>query len=217
MGRLPAAGPIVIPSAASLKLRWGDDVHEWSNVLTMRYSSPPTFGPGLAESVFTSLKSAAVTAGLMLHVAPEWSFLGVELKDINSANNPGYLSTGAAQAGSATEASLPLSMAAEVSLRTARAGRGYVGRFYMAGLSKGAQVDAFSYTTAAGDAIAAFLDAIRTSPPSGLQLALGQRELQAGEDSHGNPMPPRPASAEPVTHIQITDYVFDTQRRRLHV
>lgn len=217
MARLPVPGPIVIPSAASGKLVWGDAQHEWSNVLTFKYSTPPTFGTALADTVFNSIKASAVSAGLMLHIAPEWSLLRLELKDINSANNPAYLSEAGAQAGGATEASLPLSMAAEVSLRTAKAGRGYVGRYYQAGLSKGAQVDAFSYTTAAGDAIKAFLDAIRTAAPGGLQLALGQRALQAGTDANGNNMSPRPAFAEPVTHIQITDYVFDTQRRRLHV
>jgi hypothetical protein len=215
MARLPVVGPIRIPSTFEAKLLWTDGEGEWSNVFHFRYSTPPTFGTALADSIFTSMKSAATASGILAQLATDTSMIGVEIKDLNAINQPSYPSTGAPLAGTGALAPLALSLSVEVTLRTAQSGKGFVGRKYFAGLDQVAQLNGRHFTQAAGTAFQAFVDAIRVTPPANSALAIAQRALQAGSDSHGNPMPARPADSIPVIRIDLVDTRFDSQRRRL--
>lgn len=216
MARPVKPGAVVIPQTAEMRLVWGIGTHPWANVFHGKYSTPPTFSAALANSIFTMIKGALTSSGWGVQVAPEASMIRLEIKDINSANNVWWISDSAPAAGTGLSNALPSNLAIEVTARTAKSGRGFVGRHYMAGLDSGVQVDAYTFESTAGDAAVAFWEAVRTGLTSnGLTMALAQKELLAGQDANGNAMPPRAANSEPIIRHDLTDYRFDTQRRRL--
>jgi len=197
------------------KVVWSDGVREWQNVLHARYSTPPTFGVALANTVFNAVSSAFISSGWVSSVNSAVNLLRVEIKDLNDIHLPAYLSDVGPTAGSGLGTQAAANLAVEVSLRTARAGKEWVGRTYLGGLDSSVQNDAYSFGTGVGTAAEGFLDGIRTGLPSGLVFALAQRALQAGTDHAGNPLPPRDANAEPIIAVRLTDHRLDSQRRRL--
>jgi hypothetical protein len=216
MARLPAPGAVRIPNTAEIKVIWGDGIREWSNVLHGSYQAPPNFNDALAEQVFTTIKTAFTGSGWSAMVNADVNLIRVELKDLNVANNAAYLSGGLPAAGTGALAQAAASLAIEVSLRTAKAGRGFVGRVYLGGLDTIAVADAYSFSQQTGGFAVAFIEAIISGlPAAGFSLAIAQRALLAGTDANGNPMPARPADKVIVTSARMTDHRLDSQRRRL--
>lgn len=209
-------GPVVIPLTAEIRIVWGILTIEWANVIHARYSTPPTFDQALANSIFTTVSNALTTSGWGVQLGSDVELRRVEVKNIATANLVWSISNSAPVGGAGLQTSLPVSMAVEVTARTQFSGRGFVGRHYTGGVAAGAQASANQFEQTAGDAAVAFWEAIRNGLPSHqLTMALGQRQLDAGTDANGNPMPPRTANSEPIIRHDLTDLRFDTQRRRL--
>jgi hypothetical protein len=205
----------VIPSTLEARLIWSDGAGTWANVFHYRYTTPPTFGTAFADTVFTNMKSAATAAGILANLSDLTIMERVEIKDLNSAHLPSWPSSGAPQGGAGIGAAMPLNTSIEITLRSANSGKGFIGRKYFAGLDDVVRADARHFTSAAGGTFRTFVDTLRTNPPSGCTLAIGRRALLAGADSHGNPLPARPADSLTVVRVDLTDFRFDSQRRRL--
>ena len=219
MGRLPVKGPVVIPNTLEFKLEWGDPGAagelRFSNVFHAVWGTKPPIDQALADTLLTLATNSMTSSNWATFVHTSTAIKRVQVKDISAPNLPWYLSTGPELAGSGPGAALAEQVAVVATSLTAKAGREWHGRTYLGGLDDGAQVDARHHGTAAGTAATAFLNAIRTGLPSGINLAIGQRALQAGQTSTGAPLPARTAHSEPITNYVIRSNRLDTQRRRL--
>lgn len=219
MARPPTKGPVVIPNTLQFKLEWGDPGAageiRFSNVFHAKWGTKPAIDAALAETIFTAAKNGLTTSNWATFVHPSTALKRVQVKDISAADLPWFLSTGAEVAGSGLGDALAEQVAVVATSLTAKAGRQWHGRTYLGGLDAAAQSDARHHGTAAGTAAVAFCDAIRTGLPSGLVLALAQRQLDAGSTHAGAPLPPRPAWSEPILSFVIRSNRLDTQRRRL--
>lgn len=216
MGRLPVAGPVVIPQAAIVKLHWQNSGESFTNAFTFRIATAGAIDGTLAELLFAQYKTQFTSSGFAAQCADNTTFTGVSVKDVRQANMPEFMSSGAAAPGGDATGDLPEQVALVITERTARSGREFRGRVYFGGLGLVAQADARHFTGTATSTAKAFLDGIMsTSAGQGLQLGVGQRALQAGEDANHNPLPARAAQVVDVVATEARDNRIDTQRRRL--
>lgn len=216
MARPVKPGPIVIPQCAEVKVFWSDGEFEWTNVWHGSTGGATSVNAALADTLLTGFKNALTTSGFGGNLVVATSLARVEVKDLSTAGQPAYLSSGGAQAGSDASSPLPVNTAICVSLLTQRSGAQWRGRTYLAGLGASVSNDNRHHTQIAGTNATAFVDAcIAAMATAQLPMVIAQRELLAGTDSHGNSLPPRSASTVGVTGTKITSNRLDTQRRRL--
>jgi hypothetical protein len=184
------------------------------NVTHARYTGAFPGTPALAE---------AISAGLIAGLAPLEPFLatgtifhGVDLRDINTANNPIINRTGTSTAaGSSTSLPMPNEMAIVLTERTARTGQSFRGRIFLPGLAANAinssgLIDAALMTVLAN--FASGLSGAYSSNGVTQCLALPARAQYTG--STGRVHPARAATTQDVTSTIIRDNHFDSQRRR---
>jgi hypothetical protein len=123
----------------------------------------------------------------------------VGIRDLNEANQAEYNATTSLAGGSAT-GPLPPGVAMCCTLRTAKAGKSYRGRYYQGGFTEG-------YNDATGQANAAVATALEEWVTD-LQEAFNGRQMTLAVASRTL------GTSEPVTAVQVRDRVWDTQRRR---
>lgn len=123
----------------------------------------------------------------------------VGLRDMNSANNPEYATAVTGAAGTSTDAWLPGQITLCATLRTAKAGRSYRGRYYQSGFAHNAS-SGFVAQSGVQAAMLGWLNALDAGlDAQGLTLGVGSRAL---------------GKTEAVTGIVLRDLTWDTQRRR---
>lgn len=216
MARDPAPGPIVVPTCAEIKLYWSMNEVIITNVLHGSWSLTGPVNPGLAETLFSGFKTQFVSSAWQGQVSDQCSFTGVGFRDIRYAYQVEYLSTGAAVAGADASGALSQGTAIAVTLKSDMSGKQNRGRVYLPGAGLITATNARTFTQAAGDAAIAFvtgLDSVMNT--NGCPMVIAQRELLAGEDAHGNPLPARAAATVDVSSFVVVDHRYDSQRRRL--
>lgn len=167
---------------------------------------------GIKKDVFSSVDQAAVddlknqivtqfnASTFKTAINQNWSLARVGIRDLNTANQPEFISGVTGAAGTFTSELLPLNVALCVTLRTGKAGTSYRGRTYLGGWTEGGStggVAAANQVTAATDWVTRLQSAFSTA---GYDLAVASRKL---------------GKSEKVTSIQTRNNVWDTQRRRI--
>lgn len=216
MPRLPVAGPIVIPGAVQMNVYWTSGGKPQRNVYHGVWSGTGSPNPALAQSLFTAISTAFGSSSWASFVGDDCTLQAVGVKDLRTANQVEYLSTGGAVPGTGTLVAVPASTALVVTLRTANSGRAFRGRTYLGSLADNAILNQYDATAAANVAAIAFVQGIMAAMAAqSMPMGIGQRALQAGTDHKGNPLPARAAAVVPVTQAVVVNPRLDTQRRRL--
>lgn len=213
-GRIP--GAIVIPNTIAVRLIWslpnGKTVY---NVLHGSVAGGFSATAAVADAVFTALKANAGWTAWRARLHTSVSLVGVDLRDLRTANLPIVASSTAAAAGTGATGAIPPGDALVVTLRTAFVGRGARGRVYLPGLD-------FSALAAGGVAAAgtvtdsaAFIAGVQTVlTASGITLAVANPARAAYTGTTGAAHAARAAGILPVTSIQTRNNIIDHQRRR---
>lgn len=216
MARPVHPGPIVIPNAVQVELQWAQGTRTYHNDLHGQFSSAGAVPGTLAETLFAAFKTAFTSSGLVAQTHTTLGFTGVRVKDLRTPNLPWILSTGATVNGTGTGTALPANVCICVTLPTANAGKGFIGRQYLSGLAPVAQQDYLTHTAAAGTAAAAFFNQVASAMASNsVPMCVGQRQLDAGTSASGAALPPRSAACPLVTTAKITKSRLDSMRTRL--
>jgi hypothetical protein len=125
---------LVIPNAAVLTLNWSGEARTWKNVIGMVGTGAlPTIDQALADALFSGISTAAGFTGMLAHFANTVVFESVSVRDIHGPNLAEFTSAGTPVSGGGSLDALPLSVAAVVTIRTARAGKSFRGRTYFSG------------------------------------------------------------------------------------
>lgn len=193
--------PLVVPQAALVRLIWTQGGTQYAvNVLGARKTGAAIIDQAAANAIGAAVKGALTSSGALPIISNTVALATVGVRDISSPNNVEFTDSGAAVPGTAAGALMPPQVAYCVTLRTARAGKSFRGRFYFPGW-------AVTANAANGTAIAsvqtngvAFITNVRTAlPAQGLTLAVVSRKN---------------ASTEVVTTEQGRDLLWDTIRGR---
>lgn len=217
MARKPTRGPVVIPNCAEIVIEWVANEVTFSNVLHSQLVPTGPIDPNVAESIFSGIKAAGSTTAWLAQVHPETRLTKVIVKDLRAANNPGYESTGISTPGTATGTPLSQGTAMCITLRTARSGRGFVGRVYLGGLASGVEETSRNFLSTACNLGVQFVTGVQSviTPLLGSPV-LAQRALDPDPD---NPNPamtqPRAANTVPIVLVNFADTRIDSQRKRL--
>lgn len=213
-GAIP--GPKIIPSCAQITLRWtlasGKVAH---NVLYGRYSGSFAGTVAQANAIFAALSTGAQAVALLGQMTGATAFAGVDLRDVNTPNQPLIQSTGTAAPGTGAGQQIPDEASVVSTLRTAFTGPAFRGRIYLTGFTVA--------SVAAGNTIlAATMTAINnwtaTIPAafaaSGYTWVLGQPARAQYTGSTGRVHPARAATSTAISSSLVRDNHWDTQRRR---
>jgi hypothetical protein len=167
----------------------------------------------LANAIMTAL-STQWGAHLAAFCKTTTGFGAVALRDLRNASAAEVVSTSAAVQGTDTTDNLPLSIAAVVTLRTAKAGRSFRGRSYLPMFTEAANGPNGHMLATFKTQLDAFATAMLTAAnQSGAQLAVLSRPTTFDPDT-GLPIAPGLGFVTPVTQILARDDVWDSQRRR---
>jgi hypothetical protein len=208
---------LVVPLAGQARVHWrfhSANV-DWFNVFGFSYNGIPTLTSTLADTIFTTMKTAFTT-----HLAAVFSdtrMMSLGLRDVRTEDNAEFISTGAFASSTSALIPQPRQVAMVTTLKTAKAGKQWRGRLYLGGWDNSFDDSTGVSGPGAELAAAAFWNAVKDSfEAQGIPWALLQRHLPERTDKHGNILPERLAHAEPITDVVAVDDVWDTQRRRLH-
>jgi len=212
------AGPIVAPNCMQIRWIWLQvNGKTGFNITHARYSGGFPGTTAMADALTVALQNLFNTHGIPTFMPAGTVLAGVDLRDINSANNPIIdRSTAATLPGTSVSLPMPNEMAIALTLRTARTGQAFRGRIFIPGWSANA--------AAAGGVVdptlKADLDALATGlrgvySGQGLTMCLAL-PARAGYTSPrtGRVHPPRDAQTADVTAVICRDNHFDSQRRR---
>lgn len=193
--------PLVVPQGVLVRLLWSKGGTTTAiNVLGARNATGAVINQTLTNTLGSSIKSAVTSSGLGALQGTTFALAQVGVRNIAIANQPEFLDTGAAVAGSGTGDYLPPQVSFAVTLRTALAGRRYRGRTYLTGFVEAASDANGVATSGTATAAVAFITAVQSAmATSGLTLAVVSRVLSI---------------TEPVTAIVSRDLLWETQRRR---
>jgi hypothetical protein len=216
--RDPVKGPVVIPNCAEVKFKYTQGGMNVTNVLHGNLTAAGPLNPSIAESIFSAVKANAATTTWFGHLHTGFEFVGVEVKDLRTANMPGLESTGLALAGTGAGAAVPQDCALCITLKTAFSGKGFFGRTYLGGLTVADLADSRHWLSTLGPPAIAFMNGLNSAMTAqGLPWVVAQRALQANTNPAAPPhqQQPRPAAVVPITGAAATDFRVDSQRRRL--
>jgi hypothetical protein len=200
---------LAVPNAGQLRLVWTTGGAQSAiNVLGVVNSGNVAITQAIANTVGAAVKAAISSSGMNARLHTSTALAAVGLRDVRSANQPEFLDSGAAVAGTGANNLMPPQTCLVVTERTANAGKRFRGRVYLSGFDS-------TQNTATGAAAAgtltsavAFITAIKSAlVASGLDLGVISRPNPAAT-------PPDAGFISTVTLIQCRDAVWDTQRRR---
>lgn len=176
--------------------------------------SSVTVNAALANTVFNSVK-ALWNTNLAASSPPGTSFVGVGLRDINTAGQAEVASDSASVVGTApTGEALPRQIAAVLTVRTARAGKMFRGRMYWGGFAEQANGADNHMTAGFKTSIDAFAAGFLTAANvGGLSFGVAHRPT-AFDEITGLPITPGLGFITPAISVTCRDNVWDTQRRR---
>lgn len=198
---------LTVAQAGILRLLWSQGgVLSAVNVLGVVNAGNVAITQALTNTIGTAIKSALTSSAYGTKVATVVSLANIGLRDIRTANQPEFLDSGAAVAGTAAGDLLPPAVSFCVTLRTAFAGRSFRGRCYLWGYTEASNNATGGLVAATAEV--AFVTAIKSAlVASSLDLGVLSRP---GVHSNG----PSAGFVTPVTTVIARDLVFDTQRRR---
>jgi hypothetical protein len=207
-----AENHLQVDNGLQINLAWTfQATHQALNVCHAILPAGLTVTVTLADAITNALNALYVSSGMGTNQPTTTRAPSAQLRDLRQANLPLVPSTIPGSAGTTTGDPLPASVAAVMSLRTARAGRSFRGRCYIPGWGEGANDATGHIGTAAKAALDAwalgFLSAINQQ---GLQLAVLKRPIFGS-----NGAITVPGVLTPVTQATIRDVRWDSQRRRL--
>jgi hypothetical protein len=202
---------LTLPNTVQVRLRWSLIGRLCSNILAGEVGSF-TSSQAVADALATAVLGHFTTSGLAALSATTTVMLGVGLRDIRSDGLVEYLSAPAGVAGTGAGDPLPNSLAAVVTLRTARAGKRYRGRVYVGGAIV-AENDAAGHIVAAyNTALKAFLTDVQADMlAQGITLGVLSRPQY---DPITGLVGTWAGAITPVTAVETRDVIWDSQRRR---
>lgn len=218
--RPPVKGPVVIPNCVQVVVKWLFAGQEMSNVYHGQYSGA-ALTQTVADQIFNALVAAGSTTAWLAKLHTSCALVACEVKDMRQANLPTWLSAGpASHPGTSAGGETSAATALVVSLRTAKAGKGFFGRTYLPGITADNLLDARHWDTAKLEAPSiAYVNGVKTAMGgAGFQMAVAQRALSANTDPAAPPSQQvaRPANCDNlVLQVVWTDSRVDTQRTRL--
>lgn len=216
MARAVDKSQTTITNCALVRITWSTSGRTFGNDLHGTWTGAGSPTSALAETLFTSFKSALTSSGWGALLHTDVSITGVAIKDLRTANNAFVQSSSASAPGTGTGTMGPLNAALVVTQRTAKSGKGFSGRSYLGGMDSTTFLTHTTFTAAATTAGAAFLNAIQTAMNSNaIPMGVAQRALLAGTSSSGAALPPRASGVIPVTQCAVINARVDTQRKRL--
>jgi hypothetical protein len=214
----PGHDPSSVTIPQCMEVRWFYQLDDGKTGRIITHASYAGSYPGsvtLANSLFTDLSTSGPYALLNIYFNTQGSWAGIELRDLNAANQGIIQSDAPAIAGNGTGSPLPDEVAAVATLRTALTGQQNRGRMYFPNwntLALGAG------NTIAPDAVNSLQSFINNIPvhytANGIEMAIGHFHRLSYTGSTGRVHPERPAGTVPVTQIVVRDNHWDTQRRR---
>jgi hypothetical protein len=155
------ATSLVIPQCGLIRLIWQlNGVDQAVNILGFYNATSIAITQTLTNTVAAAVKSAFTSSGLATHVATSWTLARVGLRDIGTANLPEFTDGAAVVAGSSATDTLPPNVSYCVTIRTAKAGKSFRGRYYQPGLSEGDNTAVGIPQASCSIACAAFVTAI---------------------------------------------------------
>jgi hypothetical protein len=209
-------GPKVIPSCVEVTLQWGlTDGTFGHNVMHAAYGGGFVPTVTIANGLMSALTTGSAWTALASFMPVSGFLASVLLRDLNTAANPIVSATLAGVAGTSPSSAIPDETALVITLRTAKAGRGFRGRIYVPNWATNALGAA---GVAASGAVTDLNAWAQTIPGAfsgqGLTLSLGQVARQAYIGSTGTSHPARTATTVPITSLVVRDNHWDSQRRR---
>ena len=209
-------GAKIVPSCAQITLSWvlagGKTGH---NVMTGRYTGAFAGSVAQANAILAALNLGTPATTLMTHMAPSTFMSAVSIRDINSANQPLVVSTGAVTGGTGAGVALPNEVSLCITLHTALAGRANRGRMYIPGWHAAAVAADNTAIPAVVTDLQAWANTVQNAfNASGYQMVIGQPARAAYTGSTGTAHPARVASSVTVQSLLVRDNHWDSQRRR---
>jgi hypothetical protein len=209
-------GPLIIPTCAQIRLRWNAaDGKVVFNTLVGRYAGAFSGSQTQANAILTALTTGAQWTALAGFLSSQAALTGVDIRDINTANQPIVPSSSLGANGTSAGVSFPSEVAVCLTLRTAFTGPANRGRLYIPAWAANAQgtgdTIAAAAVTAAGNwgsIIAGVLSA------QGYTWCVGHPARAAYTGITGTQHPARVAGSVPITTVSVRDNHWDSQRRR---
>lgn len=211
------SGPIVIPNAIQVQLRWTNaSGRAANNVLYGQVASGFSPTPAIADAMLTALTAGAAWTTFATHLATTTALAAVILRDMRVKDQPFVSSAGTAHPGTDASIALPMEVALVVTLRTALVGIANRGRAYIPGYgaSQNLATNIVSPTCVTdtqswfnNNVFAAFTGA-------GMVLSLGHPARAEYTSIKGTHHDARPAGLVPITVGLVRDNHWDSQRRR---
>jgi|SRR5215471_5006871 len=211
------AGPKIAPNCMQVVIGWGlDDGKTAHNVLGARYSGSFPGSTSMANAIMTALTTgAAWTALAGFLAATPTGIYNVNLRDINSPNQPLVPSSNSGVLGTSASPALPNENAAVITLRTGQTGPANRGRIYIPGWATNALGTGNIIAAGAVTALQNWANTIPTAlSAQGLQFVIVQPARNAYTGSTGRQHPARAATSINVSSQPVRDNHWDTQRRR---
>lgn len=222
--------PLVIPGCIQVKLGYIHPLGGFWNILHFTKAGTVVIDQTHAESIGAAAKTAW-TANMAPACPSNVGIVRVSVRDLSAPNLAEFLDTGAGQVGSGVGSdALPPSIALCVTIRTAKAGKSFRGRVYVAGFNE-AHSDVNGQADAtAGAAALGFLDDFAVAMDSlGFTLGVASRPSNASQLIRRTGMPngdiveevlssttQKAGGIEPYTSLQNRDLRWETQRRRMN-
>lgn len=213
-GRL--GGPIIMP-CVEVDLVWNIvPTKQVKNVLHATVGGGFVASAAIAQAIYAAILASAQWTAYKPFLNSACDFAGVNIRDLRTANQALFPSTGAATPGTGALLALPPGVCGLITLRTAQAGRGFRGRVYLPGLDSVCMNAATGLFTAAYQTAAQnFITEVGTAlTASAMTHAIGQAHRQAYTGRTGVARADRPANAIVVTSNQMRVLNATSQRRR---
>lgn len=209
-------GPVVIPQCLEIRLRWTlANGRTAVNVIHGRYTGAPAWSVGAANAIATALSTLLTSSGLISQLHTTTSFAGVDIRDLGVANNAMFSSSNAAVPCTGTGTPLAPQTALVITLRTAKAGPGFRGRYYQCGWASVAQGAGGTAVAGATTALTAWGNGLGGAiSPQGALLCIAQKARKAYTGDSGTVHPARNADTVLVTSQNVRNGIWDTQRKR---
>lgn len=209
----------VVPGGAQIRIVWACSGQTLVNVFGGLSQGSGTVSQATADAVRDIIVGAYASSGLAPLQTTQVAIQRVGIRDVSTPNNAEYESavtgTGGTDAASDT---LPRSAAVVVTFKTARAGKSFRGRSYMAGFAETQNATASVIAATAATASTAFWDAIRNNlPTAGYVQSILSPALPARPNHDGSAeLPAKTATNTAVTTALVRSLEWGSQRRRNH-
>lgn len=205
-----------VPQCAQVRLVWQlGDAKLAFNVLHGRYSGGFVGSPAQANSIATALSTGAAWTALAGFLAPTASFIGIQLRNVDVADQPLITSTNIAVPGTSAGTEIPNEVALVITKRTAKVGKANRGRIYVPGWATNALGTTNQAAAGAVTALQNWANTITSAlSGQGYTFVIGQPARKAYTGITGTAHPARDATSEPVTSVIVRDNHWDSQRKR---